>query len=74
MGHGLFTAAVLDALDRDKNFRKADYNSDGQLSPEELYEYVAVKVPALLKQIGKTKETQTPICFPRQLPKYAILK
>ncbi len=31
--HGLFTYAVLDALDPNKNFRKADYNSDGRLSP-----------------------------------------
>lgn len=44
------------------------------LSPEELFEYVAVKVPALVRQLGKPGETQTPICFPRQLPKYALFK
>src|SRR5262249_8897824 len=63
-GHGLFTYAMLSALDKNKDFRKADYNSDGALSPQELYEYVAAKVPALMKQIGKKDETQTPICFP----------
>jgi hypothetical protein len=74
VGHGLFTDAVLDAIDRKRSFHKADYNSDGRLSPEELYEYVAVRVPVLMKQLGKKDETQTPICFPRQLPKYAMLK
>ncbi|MBN9121096.1 MAG: caspase family protein [Planctomycetes bacterium] len=73
-GHGLFTDAVLDALDPDRGFRKADYDTDGQLSPEELFEHVAAKVPVLMKQLGKTDVTQTPICFPPQLPKYAILK
>jgi uncharacterized caspase-like protein/WD40 repeat protein len=73
-GHGLFTYAVLGALDKDKDYRRADYNSDGALSPEELYEYVAAKVPELMKRVGKPGETQTPICFPRQLPRYAMLK
>jgi hypothetical protein len=73
-GHGLFTYALLDALDKNKNFRKADYNSDGALSPEELFEYVAAQVPLLLRKTGKTTETQTPICFPRQLPKTPLLK
>ncbi len=33
-----------------------------------------MKVPALVRQLGKPGETQTPICFPRQLPKYALFK
>jgi uncharacterized caspase-like protein len=73
-GHGLFTYALLDALDTDRNFRKADYNSDGALSAEELYEYVAAEVPLLARKIGKKTETQTPICFPRQLPKTPLLR
>jgi uncharacterized caspase-like protein len=74
LGHGLFTDAILKALDKNKDYRKADYNNDGMLSAEELFEYVAVKVPVLMKQIGKKDETQTPICFPRQLPKTPIFK
>jgi uncharacterized caspase-like protein/WD40 repeat protein len=73
-GHGLFTYALLDALDKNRNFRKADYNSDGALSPEELFEYVAAQVPVLMRKIGKKTETQTPICFPRQLPKTPLLR
>ncbi len=73
-GHGLFTYAVLNALDKNRDFRTADYNSDGALSPEELYEYVAAKVPELMRRVGKPGETQTPVCFPRQLPKYPLLK
>jgi uncharacterized caspase-like protein len=72
--HGLFTYAILNALDKDIDFRKADANSDGALSPQELYEYVAAKVPELMQRVGKPGETQTPVCFPRQLPKYALLK
>ena len=58
----------------EKDFRKADYNSDGALSPQELYEYVAAKVPELMKRVGKPGDAQNPVCFPRQLPKYALLK
>jgi hypothetical protein len=71
-GHGLFTYAVLNALGKD--YRRADYNTDGALSPEELFEYVAAEVPQLMKRVGKPGETQTPICFPRQLPRYVMLK
>ncbi|MCI0699928.1 MAG: caspase family protein [Planctomycetia bacterium] len=71
-GHGLFTFAVLDALG--DGFRKADYNSDGELSPVELFDYIAGRVPVLMRQIGKKDETQTPICFPRRLPKDVLLK
>ena len=72
-GHGLFTFAVLDALDKTKGYRKADYNSDGALSADELFAHVAAKVPDLLKRAG-LKEPQTPVSFPRELPKAALLK
>jgi uncharacterized caspase-like protein/WD40 repeat protein len=74
IGHGLFTDAILDALDKNRSFRKADYNSDGALSADELYEYVAAQVPLLMRKIGKKDVTQTPICFPRELPKAPLLK
>lgn len=62
-GHGLFTYAVMEALgDR---FRKADRDTDGNLTTAELYRYVADRVPALLKEAGKDPGLQNPICFPR---------
>lgn len=69
-GHGLFTYSVLEALG--SNFRSADADSDGVLSPTELYAYVSERVPALMKQI-RPGDTQNPICFPRQPPRYALV-
>ncbi|MBM3978671.1 MAG: hypothetical protein FJ304_00005 [Planctomycetes bacterium] len=74
LGHGLFTRAVLDALDKARDYRKADYNSDGALSAEELFDYVSARVPVLLRQSGRAAETQTPVSFPRQLPKAPLLR
>ncbi len=71
LGHGLFTYAILDALG-DK-YRTADRNTDGVLSAEELYRYVSNRVPELMDALNPGN-TQTPICFPRQPPKFAIVK
>lgn len=71
LGHGLFTFAVLEALGR--RFAKADYNSDGELTPDELFGYVADRVPALMQKLSG-RDTQTPICFPRQPRGFAIVK
>ncbi len=46
-GHGLFTFAMLNAFNENKDFRKADYNSDGALRRRSFTKYVAAKVPAL---------------------------
>lgn len=72
-GHGLFTFAVLSALDKDKDYRKADFDSDGVLSAEEFFGYISGKVPDLLTRAG-LKEPQTPVCFPRQLPTAPLFK
>ena len=70
--HGVFTYAVLEAFG--KKFRAADRNSDGVLTPEELFAYVSEQVPELMKDV-KPGNTQNPICFPRPdaLPKLAIV-
>ncbi len=70
--HGVFTYAVLEAFG--KKFRAADRNSDGVLTPAELYAYVSEQVPELMKDV-KPGNTQNPICFPRPdaLPKMAIV-
>ena len=72
LGHGVFTYAVLEAFGQ--KFRAADVNSDGQLSPKELFDYVSERVPELMRQI-KPGNTQNPICFPHPdtLPKMAIV-
>jgi WD40 repeat protein len=72
LGHGAFTYAVLEALG--PKFR-ADRNRDGELSPAELYEYVADRVPVLARDIAPGNR-QNPICFPHPgaLPKVALVK
>jgi hypothetical protein len=72
LGHGVFTYAVLEALD--KKFRKANVNSDGKLTPKELFDYVSERVPALMREV-KPGNTQNPICFPHpdNLPKTVLL-
>jgi uncharacterized caspase-like protein len=72
LNHGLFTYAVLEALG--SGFRKADADSDGTVSADELFEYVSARVPTLLREIGKPADTQNPICFPRQPPKWMVVK
>ncbi|HEV3383368.1 MAG TPA: caspase family protein, partial [Gemmata sp.] len=72
LGHGVFTYAVLEAFGN--RFRKADANSDGKLSPRELFDYVSERVPALMREV-KPGNTQNPICFPHpdNLPKTVLL-
>jgi len=72
LNHGLFTYAVLDALG--DGFRKADLDSDGILTAEELFDYSSVTVPSLVKQLGLKGKSQNPICFPRQPPKFPVVK
>jgi WD40 repeat protein len=62
LGHGVFTYAVLEALG--PKFRAADANSDGSLSPAELFDYVTRRVPELLRGL-RPGSTQNPICFPQ---------
>jgi hypothetical protein len=75
LGHGAFTYALLEALSPDKKFRAADRNSDGSLMPDELFTYLADRVPEVVKQL-RPGNTQNPICFPHPtaLPRVAIVK
>ncbi|MCE9564723.1 MAG: caspase family protein [Planctomycetes bacterium] len=72
LGHGVFTYAVLEALGT--KFRTADANTDGILTATELYEYLADRVPTLVREV-RPGNTQNPICFPHPnaLPKAALL-
>lgn len=72
LNHGLFTYAVLDALG--DGFRKADLDSDGTLTAEELFDFTSVQVPSLVKQLQLKGKSQNPICFPRQPPKFPVVK
>jgi WD40 repeat protein/uncharacterized caspase-like protein len=62
LGHGVFTAVILDALGDD--FRAANVNSDGKLTAAELYDYIAERVPAQVRKL-RPGNTQNPICFPQ---------
>jgi WD40 repeat protein len=71
-GHGAFTYAVLEALG--KQFR-ADRDRNGELTPAELYDYLADRVPAIVAE-SRPGKTQNPICFPERasLPKITLVK
>ena len=71
-GHGLFTQALLDGFGRD--FGKADYNADGELTPAELFDYVSARLPTLLRASGRKPDAQVPIMFPRQPPRFALVQ
>jgi WD40 repeat protein len=70
-GHGVFTYALLEALD--KSFARADRNSDGSLDAEEIFAFIQARVPELLKEIDKEDE-QHPICFPRRPESYPLVQ
>jgi WD40 repeat protein len=70
--HGVFTYVVLDAFG--PRFREADRDTDGNLTPQELFAYVSRNVPEVMKRV-KPGNTQTPVCFPRPevLPKIILV-
>jgi uncharacterized caspase-like protein len=76
LGHGLFTAAVLEALG--PQLDKADANHDGKLDSKELFAYVKVRLPRLLEQTGRLGERQNPQAFPPefspQFPRFVIAR
>jgi WD40 repeat protein len=69
-GHGLFTTAVLEALG-DK-LDTADRSRDGKLDPQELFDYIRGRMPALLKEAGKPERIQNPQAFPPELGRFPI--
>jgi WD40 repeat protein len=71
IGHGLFTAALLEALNKPEI---ADSNRDSQVDPKEIYAYIRKRIPALLKETGKSAHLQNPQAFPPDLATYPIAK
>jgi len=73
LGHGVFTAALLEALG--PRFRAADADTDGRLTAAELYDYLAARVPELVSEL-RPGHTQSPICFPPPglLPKTPVVR
>jgi uncharacterized caspase-like protein len=71
-GHGLFTAAVIEALT--KNFNLADRGAtrDNLLDPQELYDYLGNRIRDMLLQINTVPTRQQPRSFPLDLPRFAI--
>jgi WD40 repeat protein len=60
-GHGLFTKAILEALDKESS--KADANGDGYIDQDELILYTRRRVPELLQEIGLAPGVQLPTAF-----------
>jgi C-terminal peptidase prc len=55
--NGLFTKLIIDGLKGDAD--KEGYEADGIVTVDELGEYLDKKLPALAKEIGKTKEEKS---------------
>jgi WD40 repeat protein len=72
LGHGLFTAAVLQALG--PNIGEADTSKDGMLDAQELFDYLRGKMPALLKAAKKPQNIQNPQSFPVDLARFPIAR
>jgi WD40 repeat protein len=76
IGHGLFTAAVLEALGEKFDVADAtrDKKPDGSLDPQELFAYVRDRLPSLLKETGKPERIQNPQAFPMDLARFPIAR
>jgi WD40 repeat protein len=72
--HGLFTAALLEALG--EKFRDADTDPrDGELDARELYKYTYRQMPRLLDGVGRPAFAQVPIWFaPEGVKLYPLAK
>jgi uncharacterized caspase-like protein len=76
IGHGLFTAAVLEALGDKFDLADAshDKKANGALDPQELFDYIRGRLPSLLKDTGKPGTIQNPQSFPMELARFPIAK
>lgn len=61
-GHGLFTFAVLQALEG--KFADADKSGNGVLEADELFDYVESQLPVLLPRVKQRPKSQIPLCHP----------
>jgi WD40 repeat protein len=69
--HGLFTAALLEALG--PNFRDADTDGNQTLDARELFDFTRRELPNLLEKIQEPRFKQRPICFaPKDVKMYPL--
>jgi WD40 repeat protein len=69
--HGLFTAALLEALG--DNFAKADQDGNKKLDTRELYTYTLDRLPQLLREIKQDDSKQVPTLFePLKQPPFVV--
>ncbi len=71
-GHGLFTAAVIEALTT--KLAAADAGKDGLLDPQELYDYLGDRIRDMLVQINTVPTRQQPRSFPLDLPRFTVAR
>ena len=71
-GHGLFTAAVIEALTT--KLADADAGKDGLLDPQELYDYLGNRIRDMLVQINTVPTRQQPRSFPLDLPRFTVAR
>ncbi len=67
--HGLFTFALVEALD--KSFDNADRDRNQKLDADELFIYAETRVPELLEKY-KLNESQNPTRFPLQPDRFPL--
>src|SRR5262249_27531935 len=71
--HGLFTAALLEALG--EKFAEADTDGNKTLDAAELFHYTRRRMPGLLKDIKAPQFAQVPIWFaPEDVKLYPLAK
>jgi uncharacterized caspase-like protein/WD40 repeat protein len=68
LGHGLFTAAVMEAL----GDKFADAARDGTLDSRKLFDYVRGRLPELARAAKKPEGAQNPQVFPRDPASFPI--
>jgi WD40 repeat protein len=69
--HGLFTAALLEALG--PQFRQADTDGNQTLDARELFNFTRQELPNLLEKLGEPRYKQRPICFaPKDVKLYPL--
>ncbi|HJZ89825.1 MAG TPA: caspase family protein, partial [Gemmataceae bacterium] len=70
LGHGLFTAAVMEAL----GDKFADAAKDGTLDSRKLFDYVRGRLPELARKAKKPEGAQNPQVFPPDPPTFPLAR
>jgi WD40 repeat protein len=71
VGHGLFTYALLRAMNEE--FAGADRDGDSYLDANEMYSFIYKRMQELLKEVGAREGAQVPILFPDKPEMYRIV-